>query len=217
MKNIRMNSRTINYLMLALIVVMVIVSLVGANEVVGLLGKQANTLVGLKAKRQALASQQTNLLVEKQEIKKYSSIEQIAQTVVPQNKDQAEAVREINNFATTNGIKLSGISFPQSSLGTSASAPAAPVTPTPAQSAATSTISLSQLTPVTGIPGVYTLQINVEENGVYNTTSYSSFFNFLKDIENNRLTSQVTGVTIQPAGGNAINFTITINEYIKPQ
>ena len=216
MKNLKLNSRTVNFLMLGLMAIMVIISLAGANEVVNLLGKQANTLVSLKAKRQALASEQTNLLIEKQEIKKYSSIEQIAQTVVPQNKDQAEAVREINNFANANGIKLSGILFPASSLGTSVSAAPTPGATTTTQPAATP-VSLSQLTPVTGIPGVYTLQINVEANGAYNTASYPNFINFLKAIENNRLTSQVTGVSIKPAGGNAINFTITISEYIKPQ
>ena len=214
MKNLKLNSRLVNYLLLAVIGLMVIVSLAGTEEVVSLLGKQSNTLVGLKAKRQALVVEQTDLLNAKKEIQKYSSLQKITESIVPQSKDQAEAVRELNAFAQQNNFSITGIIFPASSLGTAVAA--TPVAGThPSTAVATSPISLSQLTPVTGIPGVYTLQILVEYSS--NPISYQQFYNFLQDVEQNRLTSQVTGLTIQPVKSGYVTFTLTIDEYIKPR
>ena len=215
MKKLRLNSRLVNYLLLAVIGIMVIASLVGTDIVVGLLGKQSNTLVGLKAKRQALVIEQTDLINAKKEIQKYSSLQKITETIVPQSKDQAEAVRELNAFAQQNNFSLTGIIFPASSLGTAVLATPTAANPHPAAGAASSPISLSQLTPVTGIPGVYTLQVLVEYSS--SAISYQQFYNFLKDVEQNRLTSQVTGLTIQPNNSGNVTFTLTINEYIKPR
>lgn len=216
MNNIKLNSRLIHYLMLGLIALLVIIGLAGADLIDGQLSKQATQLVALKAKSQALTTEQHNLIQAKQEIAKYGSLEKIAQTIVPQTKDQAEAVREINAFAQQNNINLSGIIFPDSSLGSAAGATPATPAAAPAAGAPAVAVPLSQLTPVPGIPGVYNLTINVEDTLSTDAVTYPQFYGLLKDIEQNRLTSQVTGINIQPTS-SLINFTITINEYIKPQ
>lgn len=200
-----MNSQLVYYLMLGLIVVLAIASILSANTIIGLLNKQADSLVSLKAQTQALTIEQSNLIIAKKEVAKYSPLERIAQTIVPQNKDQAQAVREIVNLAQQNGITLNSIAFPSSTLGT-------------AVSALSSRLSLSQLTPVKGISGVYTLPIQIEITESANAVSYGSFYSFLSALEQNRLTSQVTSLTIQPLtmNPNLITFSLTINEYIKP-
>jgi len=78
---------------------------------------------------------------------------------VPQDKNQAEAVREIVNLAAANGVTLASITFPTSSLGTTVAGPWYYCRLTPAPAATTPVASssqnanLTQLTPVKDIPG----------------------------------------------------------------
>jgi hypothetical protein len=178
-------------------------------------------LVAQKAKSQALAQEQLGLAAAKKSIAKYAELETISHAVVPEDKNQAEAVREIVNIAAANGIKLSTINFPASSLGNTASgtpigasnAPAA----TPSPSSTVPTKSLSQLIPVKNIPGVYQLTISVTNDSAQ-TVRYDKFINFLSDLEHNRRTAQVNNITIQPDINDRtyLTFTLGLNEYIKP-
>lgn len=207
--NFKLDSHLVNRLLLGLIAVLILGSLIGANSVVNQLKNKGDTLVSLKAKNQALLQEQTDLVSAKAEVKKYASLETIAQAVVPQDKDQAEAVREIVNLAQANNITLTTIAFPSSTLGSGVSASGS-------SSPATSTLSLSQLTAVKGIPGVYALPIEIDDSQAKTAVSYSAFYNFLSSLEQNRRTSLVTGLNIQPLANGLVTFSLTINEYIKP-
>ncbi len=198
-QGIQLNSRILNRLLLILIAVLVLGVLFSSKIIVDRLKGQSNTLVSLKAQGQALSEEQTYLAKAKAEIKQYSSLQQITESIVPQDKDQAATVREIVNLAKANNITLSAITFPSSSLGNSPTA-----------------ITLSQLTPVKGIPGVYTLPIQVDGGQGNNAVSYSSFYSFLTSLEQNRRTSLVTGLNIQPLPNGYVTFSLTINEYVKP-
>jgi len=172
-----------------------------------LLGSQAAKLSKLKADSQALQDQQTTLAKNKKDIQKYAELNTIAATIVPQDKDQAEAVREIVNIASQSGInKLSSITFPSSTLGATTGGVGVSTNP-----------NLTQLTPVKGMSGVYELQITVTQDAS-NRVPYSQFISFLQRLEQNRRTAQVSGITIQPDTQNSNNvaFTLVINEYIKP-
>lgn len=203
---LKLNSILVNRLILVFIALLFIGALFSTDEIIGLLGNNSNKLVSLKAQKQALQREQIYLIGAKKEIKKYSGLEQIAKAIVPQDKDQALAVREIVNMAQVNNITLSSITFPSSDLGTATTTPAS----------ATSTLSLSQLTPVKGISGVYILPIQVSDSQKNYAVSYSNFYNFLTQVQQNRRTSLVTGLNITPLPDGLINFNITINEYIKP-
>jgi len=170
----------------------------GANK---LMNNQANQLAKLRADSDVLDSQQVTLAKNKQDIVKYGNLNTIAETVVPQDKDQAEAVREIVNLASQSGIsKLSSITFPASSLGTTASSGKKQ--------------DLTQLTPVKGMSGVYELPITVSQTAG-DDVPYSQLTTFLAKLEQNRRTAQVSSITVQPKDGK-VAFTLVINEYIKP-
>jgi len=203
------DSHTVHLFLIILLGILIVGSISGTYYILNLLSSRSTTLVSLRAKSQALNQEQTNLAIDKTDIKKYGSLDQISQSIVPQNKDQAQAVREIVSIADSNNITLNTISFPVSNLGTTAGAS----TPASAQS-----ITLSQLTPVKGIPGVYTLPIQISVSQPSDAISYSSFYNFLSQLQQNRLTSQVTDLSITPIlTNNLITFSLTINEYIKPR
>jgi hypothetical protein len=190
-----------------------------------LLASQADKLTALKAKSMALDQEQLSLTRAKKDIKKYDKLDKIAQAVVPQDKNQAEAVREIVNIAAANDVSLASISFPASTLGNLPGGTAAPsssgstvVSPTPSAGAGNSKAgSLSQLTPLRNIPGVYQLPITIKGD-TNNPVQYEKFINFLSDLEHNRRTAQVETITLQPTIGNRdyVTFELTLSEYIKP-
>ncbi|HYH36467.1 MAG TPA: hypothetical protein VD706_03140 [Candidatus Saccharimonadales bacterium] len=215
---------------LTITLVLLSIGLIGGTYGVNkLLVSESDNLVVLKAKNQALDQEQVSLGKAKNDIKRYDNLNKIAQAVVPQDKDQAQTVRQIVNIAAKNGVTLASINFPVSTLGnlpsgtapasgtTAAPAAAAPAVTKPAAGAADKTANLSQLTPVKNIPGVYQLPITITNDAAH-PVRYDNFINFLSDLEHNRRTSQVQTITIQPANSDrgAIIFNITLNGYIKP-
>lgn len=173
----------------------------GANR---LLSQQATKLSKLRADSAAASQQQSSIVKDKQDIAKYSELNTIAESVVPQDKDQAEAVREIVNLASASGISsLSSITFPTSTLG--------------ATGTGATTTNLTQLTPVKGIPGVFNLQITISQAAT-NTVPYNDFLSFLGGLEQNRRTAEVDSITVQPDPKTLgyVSFTLVVNEFIKP-
>ncbi|MEK7059784.1 MAG: hypothetical protein AAB971_03440, partial [Patescibacteria group bacterium] len=171
----------------------------------------------LKAKSLASKQQQASLVKAKQEIKTYAGLQKITQAIVPEDKDQAAAVREIVNIAAANGVSLGSISFPSSSLGSTTTGGAiAPASAAPA-SAAKASVTPSQLVTVKNIPGVYQLVITVQSDAA-KPVRFNQLVNFLSALEHNRRTAQVSTVTIEPKSDNRNNltFTLSLNEYIKP-
>lgn len=170
--------------------------------------EESHKLVDLKATNQTLESQQTNLLGAQQDIEKYSNIEEITNSIVPQDKDQARAVREVIALAKQSGFEIRSITFPTSNLGIgnrSSGDTAESATPAP----------ISQAVPVKGISGVYSLEATIVPTG---PVQYSQFLGFLKKLENNRRTSQVSSIRIEPQENSpgTISFTLKINLFLKP-
>jgi hypothetical protein len=198
-----MNSKKLHFVLVALLVLLGIGLVVSAREANALLGSRSNTLAGLKASNQATTAQKAQLTKDKQDIASYTELNKIAKSVVPQDKDQAEAVRQIVKLASQSGIsQLSSISFPASTLGG-----AKLKTPN----------GLTQVTPVKGIPGVYDLQITITQSSSAEV-SYNSFTSFLRKLEQNRRTAQVTSISVEPdqKSANMVAFTLVIDEFIKP-
>lgn len=187
-----------------------------------ILRKQSVKLVELKLEDKLLDEQQTSLAQANKDIKQYEDLEQIAKAVVPQDKDQARAVREIVGLAKKSDISISNISFPSSSLGaqptqTKSSDDSAESSKTSSASA-TSTL-ITQAKPVEGVSGVYSLEMTITPDSEKKVTYYQ-LLDFLGRLENNRRTAQVTSVKILPITSDAknpyISFTLTINIFLKP-
>jgi hypothetical protein len=215
-----MTSKRYFYIMLAVLVLLlglIIGATIGGNV---LLKKQSEKLISLKSENLSVEQQQTALIQAKKDVERYSEIEKITRSVVPQDKDQAKTVREIVKIAGENRIPIKSISFETSTLGD-----AKPVTPTPAPAvgseggtpAAPATPkqpAVSQVKPVEGIPGVYSLEIQVASAG---EVSYQNFLKFLESLEKNRRTAHVSSISIEPSDdGRTLEFNLTLNAYVKP-
>jgi hypothetical protein len=198
-----MNSKKLYFGLIGLLVLLGVGLFVSAREANALLEKQSWKLANLKATAQATDEQKTQLAKDKKDVATYKELNNIAKSVVPQDKDQAEAVREIVDLASQSGMpQLSSIAFPPSTLGGAKVKTAK---------------GLTQVTPVKGIPGVYDLQITITQANT-NEVPYNSFITFLTKLERNRRTAQVTSIDVQPDQKNPalVSFTLVIDEFIKP-
>jgi hypothetical protein len=211
-----MNSKRFFFVMLGAVILLVAVLIATVVAGDGLLQKRSQKLIGLKLDNRLLDEQQVALVQANKDIVKYSDLEQTAKTIVPQDKDQAEAVREIVKIANDNGIKLGTISFPASTLGQTVAPPAASSS---SGSSATKVVlpPVTQVTQVSGIPGLYVMDINIQQDATAPVT-YNKFIAFLNSLEQNRRTSQVTSVTVQPTADdrNKLTFSLVVDVYIKP-
>ncbi|MBX4201871.1 hypothetical protein KW803_03195 [Candidatus Saccharibacteria bacterium] len=187
------------------------------------LGKESQQMVELKVASQTADNQLSNLEQSRKDIEKYSFFKDIAKSVIPNDKDQAVAVLEINKMAEASGISIQSITFPSSSLGLRTAIPTTTEsTPKETTTPVTATAAISQAKPVAGIPGLYSLELIITPGSGKDVppekqVTYAKMLAFLNRIENNRHTAQITQVNIQPAGQNqGISFTLTINIFIKP-
>lgn len=214
-----MNAKRTYFLLLGILTLSIVGLFGGAYEVNGLLSTQATKLADLKSQEQTLQQQQVGLKKAKNDIATYGELSQLTKQIVPQDKDQAQTVREIVNIAATAGVRITTIAFPQSTLGATAtpSAGAATSQTTTPSAAISSKSPLSQLVTVPNIPGVYLLQITVA-NDPDTLVTYPQLYNFLSGLENNRRTAQVSNIVISPDATNRgfLEFSLTLNEYIKP-
>lgn len=185
------------------------------------LSKKSQSLVQLKSESQSTDTRLNNLEQAKKEVAKYSYFKDVAKTVIPSEKNQAETVLEIYQIAQQSGIAIQSITFPASTLGQAAGVPAAGAK-TDATSAAATQTALTQAKPVPGIPGLYSLELTItpaagKDVPAAQQVTFPKMLDFLKRIENNRHTAQITQVGIQPASDNqTLSFTLTINIFIKP-
>ncbi len=198
-----MSSKQLFYVFTSLLILLGLAVVGAAYGADAVLSAKAGELSKRKAESQAIDEVQASLTRNKADLTRYHELNEIAKAIVPQDKNQTETVREIVKIANDSGIsKLSSITFPASTLGVTGTAK-------------TST-SLTQLTAVPGMSGVYALPITVtvsEENAV----PYERLITFLRGLEQNRRTAQVTNLTLTPSTkASNIAFTLVINEYIKP-
>ncbi len=209
-----MSSKKAFYALLGTLALVVICSIAGTIYGTSMLKKTGDVLLERKLEEAVLEKDEEALAQAKQDIEKYKELDQIARAIVPQEKNQARTVRELVAIAAQSGIQIESINFPESTLGqepaksskskSSKSTPAAPP-------------GTTQLVPVEGLSGVFAMPIDVQLREDAPVT-YSQLLGFLERLEQNRRTSHVTNISIQPDEDNRtlVHFSLQINAYIKP-
>ncbi len=220
-----MNQNRLRLILLGLLAGASLLFFITAFGGLSLLSAKSQKLVELKTQNKTVDIQSSNLAASKKQVEQYAYFNDIAKTVLPTDKDQAQAAADIFKLADQSGIAIASITFPASDLGaktpaSSSSADSTNATTAPATSA------VSQAKPVEGIAGLYALELTISPQsggGVVESklVTYSKLLDFLGRIEHNRRTAQITKVNIQPqitesGPSQFINFTLVINIFIKP-
>lgn len=214
----KLDSKKLRLVLIGALAVSVVVFIGTILFGLSILGSKSKAMVNLEVQSQTADTQLTNLQQAKKQVEKYSFFKDVAKTVIPNDKDQAAAVVEINNMAAKSGLAIQSISFPASNLGLGSGASSA--------TDSTSSKSLiSQAKPVSDIPGLYSLQLVITPDSSLDTPatqiSYAKMLDFLSRIEDNRHTAQISEVNISPPGSgpslnSGLTFSLTINIFIKP-
>lgn len=212
-----MNSKRFYFLMVGLAGLIFLVLLASVFAGNHLLKQQSEKLSRTKAEAQAIDNQKVSLAQAKNDLEQYAELNKIAKSIVPQDKDQAKTVREINQIASDSDIKLSQISFQNSTLGQPV-APSSSSSSSEGEEGSSSKPKLSPITqvqPVPGISGVYSLDITLVSSK--DPVPYYKFLEFLEKLENNRRTAHVKSISISPAStGDNVTFSLKLNAYLKP-
>lgn len=194
------------YIGLVAACVLLLFGAIGITQLGGnMLEQQGKDLGIAKVENAAANNRQDNLTRAQANIAKYENLYTIARGILPQEKDQARTVREIVSLAGQNGITLSQLSFPSSSLGNTK------------RGSASTSVDQTQLTPVKGSNGLYVMPITIA-SGSGNAVPYSQAMNFLRALQGNRLTANIQSVDANPSteNRNLISFSIVLNIYVRP-
>lgn len=212
-----MNGRR-SFLAMIAVTSLLFLALVGSAALAyTLLQKQSQKLEASRLETKLLDEQQNALVKANKDIQKYAELEKIANTIVPQDKDQARTVREIISLAKESNIPITSITFPTSNLGQIIPKATTSTTDTSSTTPKITTPPVSQVKAVEGITGVYQMEINVQSDST-SPVPYSSLINFLSKLEHSRRTAQVSNISIIPYSKdiNLVTFSLGINVFIKP-
>lgn len=200
-----MNSKKMYFILLGLIIGITAAGSFGAYTGNALLQKKSDELAGLKLEQYSNQIDQNIALRANEKVEEYKDVIELVQTVIPQDKDQAQTIAEILQIANEAGVSLNGFTFTGSSLDAAQPKKLKEGTPKP----------ISQLTPVTGLGGIYAMEVNTSSSS---SVEFSNFIMFLQKLENNRRTAQVSSLSITPSAEipDHVSFNLTLTLYIKP-
>lgn len=201
-----MNTKRVFFGMLGALVILSALFVATAYFGNKLIVREGESLTNLKLEAAVLDKQAEALQRAKRDINEYQELEAIAKAIVPQDKDQAQTVLELVSIAKESGIDITSVQFPASQLGSSTKG-----------SKKNSNPNLSQLTELDSPKGVYSMRIDIETNKDI-PVRYEQLIDFLRRLENNRRTAQVTNLSITPNEGNRniISFSLALTSYVKP-
>lgn len=209
-----MSSKKAFYAMLGVITLLIILCGVCTYFGYKMILKQGDKLESSKLDAEVAEEKKELLDQAIKDINEYDELESIAKSVVPQEKDQARTVLELVELGRRAGINIVSVQFPSSELGQIANRKAGPAT---ARGGTDTTKGLTQLTPVEGLTGVYEMSIDVQADTEIPIT-YDQLINYLRLLENNRRTAQVSNISITPNidNPNYVTFSLTLKSFVKP-
>lgn len=206
-----MNAKKFYYGMIALLCAMI----AGAGAMIyfgsSFMQKSSVNLVNAKLESFTTEEKEKSYLQARKDLEKYKDLDELANKILPKNKDQAKAVSELYKIASESGIVIDKIQFPTSTLGQKA---AATTTSTAKDTAATAASPVTQAKAVEGLTSVLGIDIEVSSaKGM----KYSNMIKFLQKIELNRRSLQVKKISVTPdLSNNVLDFNVTVTTFVKP-
>jgi type II secretory pathway component PulM len=196
-----MNAKKAYYVFIAILALCILGVFVTIYIGNGIMQKSSSKLVQTKLEDISADTKEQTYLQARKNLEEYSSLNETISQILPSTKDQAQAVKNLYQIGDANGIIVSDIQFPTSTLGESSSSE-----------------SVTQAEKVKDMPGVLGIDINVKLKSVSgDTINYGDLIKFLQEVELNRRSMQIKQITVnadQERGGVQAQLTLTI--FVKP-
>ena len=168
----------------------------------------SDKLVEAKLKLYTLEETESTYRKNQNILNENSDIAEILKSVVPSEKDQARAVRELNIIAADNGLKVTSVIFPKSDLVITKK------TTTTGSTTDVKTSAVSQAKAVKNLEGVLGIDVSVDISSPTNTRiSTDQILNLLRQIENNLRNMRITSINFS-GEGDSFNAKLTL--FVKP-
>lgn len=200
-----MSAKKFYYLLVVAIALCALLTLGGAYMGTTMMKKSSIKLVQTKLDNIGYDAEEQNFMQARKDLEKYRPLNDVLQKILPKQKDQALAVRELYKIADETGMVIDVIQFPPSTLGQKTTA---------TKQTGTTSTGVTQAKAVDGMPGVMGIDINVT---MKDPTSYDNMIRFLQKVELNRRSMQIKSITVgkdSKTKGVIISLTITI--FVKP-
>lgn len=215
-----MTAKKTYFLLVGLLGLLVISTFVGLYFGNKYMKSSAQSLVNTKLDNIASDAEEQTYLQSRKNLDKYKDLSNTISKVLPKSKDQAQAVKELYRIGDETGIVIDKIQFPSSTLGQKTAAIATPTTTDKNSQATTtpSTPSVTQAKPVTGMPGVLGIDVQIGLQPAYGKSiSYDNMIRFLQKVENNRRSMQIKQINVHadPINGG-VTFDTTLTIFVKP-
>jgi len=197
------------YLLLGCLVIIILLIIGGVYMGTVLMKRSSVKLIQIKLNNIGHDITEQNFLQARKQLDKYRPVGEILQKILPKQKDQALAVKELYKISDETGVQIHSIQFPNSTLGQKAGS-----TGQSGTGGATANSTLTQAKAVEGMPGVMGIDINLS---IKNSVSYDNLINFLQKIELNRRSMQVKSITIgRDSKNEGITANLIITIFVKP-
>ncbi len=191
-----MTTKKLFFVMLVVLLATLGLTGVGVYFVDGYLGSQSETISALKADDELLSIELINTQNTIENLKTYSYVDTVADTILPDSKNQSEAILLINKIGDEVGVNTQSFIF----LGTDGE---------PSEK--------SQTKPLEGTKGILVFPVQVKFDA-----TYSQVINWLKLAEKNQRKMQVSTITMavlqidgEYSPADALVVTIGINAYVE--
>ncbi|MFO0882092.1 MAG: hypothetical protein U0491_01445 [Candidatus Saccharimonadales bacterium] len=224
-----MNAKRFFFVLIGLIGLLIVITIglvVGGNQI---MAKTSQKLVDAKLNNSLADVKISEYLKAKNYLSQNPDVRAMVNNMIPKDKDQDTATKELYKIADSAGVSISSIQYPSSNLGlkaTGGSTASTPAATTPSSSSSSSTPTpqapLSQAKSVDGLAGVQGIDVDLRLTDVdkKSPVTYDSLIKFLKLVELNRRSMQIKKVFIQPdkPGNGLVKLSpqITITLFVKP-
>lgn len=181
------------FVMLGVLALVMLVTAAGVYFGDSYLVKRSESISDLRADDEILNTALLSAQTTRDELQKYSYIDQIAAEVLPGAKNQSEILLIIDDIGRQAGVNVDRYSFVSTSGNPG---------------------DLTQTEPLKGVPGILVFPINVTFDATYN-----QLIQWLNLAEENQRKMQIESITIAPASGdesgNVFGVNLTINAFVE--
>jgi hypothetical protein len=206
-------AKRLYYGLMVALAAIIVLSAVVAYQSVGWLKDHSTILVDKKLENIALEEQQSEASSAAAILEQYSDLRETVEAVAPSEKEQEKIIAELYRIAAENNLTIQSLTFPNSELGETQTAPAAQsqggeAAATEQQAAPQPSNQITQTRRVDGLTGVVGLDIapsGIKENGVPTGMTYETMLRFLDSLEKNRRQMIVNEIAINPIRDESFN------------